>query len=83
MVPKEIAVAGDLGPDDIEYEFPHKLIDCKNELTEEYLEKKLDLEKLILGSMSEGRQEEPAKLRRQSYRVEYIEYILGRLRNEN
>lgn len=83
VVPKEMAVAGDLGPDDIEYEFPHKLIDFKNELTEEYLEKKLNLERLILGSMSEGRQEEPAKLRRQSYRVEYLEYLLGRLRNEN
>ena len=82
-VPEERAVPGDLGPDDIEYEFPHKLIDYKNELTEEYLEKKLNLEKLILCSMSEGRQEEPAKLRRQSYRVEYIEYLLGRLRNEN
>ncbi|MGN1334517.1 MAG: tRNA (adenine(22)-N(1))-methyltransferase [Anaerovoracaceae bacterium] len=83
VVPREMAVAGDLGPDDIEYEFPHKLIDFKNELTEEYLEKKLNLERLILGSMSEGRQEEPAKLRRQSYRVEYLEYLLGRLRNEN
>ena len=38
VVPREIAVTGDLGPDDIEYEFPHKLIDFKNELTEEYLD---------------------------------------------
>ena len=67
VVPREIAVTGDLGPDDIEYEFPHKLIDFKNELTEEYLNKKLDLEKLILKSMSQGRQEEPARLRRQNY----------------
>ena len=83
MVPREIAVTGDLGPDDIEYEFPHKLIDFKNELTEEYLNKKLDLEKLILKSMSQGRQEEPARLRRQNYRVEYLEYLLRRLGNEN
>ena len=76
-------MAGDLGPDDIEYEFPHKLIDYKNELTEEYLEKKLNLERLILGSMSEGRQEDPAKLHRQTYRVEYLEYLLGRLWNED
>ena len=83
VVPREIAVTGDLGPDDIEYEFPHKLIDFKNELTEEYLNKKLDLEKLILKSMSQGRQEEPARLRRQNYRVEYLEYFLRRLGNEN
>ena len=83
VVPREIAVTGDLGPDDIEYEFPHKLIDFKNELTEEYLNKKLELEKLILKSMSQGRQEEPARLRRQNYRVEYLEYLLRRLGNEN
>ena len=83
VVPREIAVTGDLGPDDIEYEFPHKLIDFKNELTEEYLNKKLDLEKMILKSMSQGRQEEPARLRRQNYRVEYLEYLLRRLGNEN
>ena len=83
VVPREIAVTGDLGPDDIEYEFPHKLIDFKNELTEEYLNKKLNLEKLILKSMSQGRQEEPARLRRQNYRVEYLEYLLRRLGNEN
>ena len=83
VVPREIAVTGDLGPDDIEYEFPHKLIDFKNELTEEYLNKKLDLEKLILKSMSQGRQEEPARLRRQNYRVEYLEYLLRRVGNEN
>lgn len=83
VVPKEIAVTGDLDPDDIEYEFPHKLVDFRNDLTEEYLQRKLNLEKLILQSMSEGRQEEPAKLRRQNYRVEYLEYLLRRLRNEN
>lgn len=83
VVPKEIAVTGDLGPDDIEYEFPHKLVDFRDDLTEEYLQRKLNLEKLILQSMSEGRQEEPAKLRRQNYRVEYLEYLLRRLRNEN
>ena len=82
-VPQEVAVAGDLGPDDIEYEFPHKLVDFRNELTEEYLERKLNLEKLILSSMSEGRSEDAWKLRRQSYRVEYLEYLLRRLRNEN
>ena len=83
VVPREIAVTGDLGPDDIEYEFPHKLIDFKNELTEEYLNKKLNLEKMILKSMSQGRQEEPVRLRRQNYRVEYLEYLLRRLGNEN
>ena len=82
VVPKEIAVTGDLGPDDIEYELPHKLVDFRNDLTEEYLQRKLNLEKLILQSMSDGRQEEPAKLRRQNYRVEYLEYLLRRLRNE-
>ena len=50
---------------------------------DEYLERKLNLEKLILSSMSEGRFEEISKLRRQSYRVEYLEYLLRRLRNEN
>ena len=82
-VPQEVAVAGDLGPDDIEYEFPHKLTDFKNELTEDYLERKLNLEKLILSSMSEGRSEEASKLRHQSYRVEYLEYLLRRIGNEN
>ena len=38
-VPREVAVPGDLGSDDIEYEFPHKLVDFRNELTEEYLER--------------------------------------------
>lgn len=78
-VPREVAVPGDLGPDDIEYEFPHKLVDFRNELTEEYLERKLNLEKQILSSMGKGRFEETEKLRRQNYRVEYLENLLRRL----
>ena len=77
-VPKEVAITRDLSADDIEYEFPHKLIDFKNDLTEEYLQKKLELEKQIFVSMSSAKQEDLCGLRRQKYRVEYLQNLLRR-----
>lgn len=82
-VPKEVANTSDLSADDIEYEFPHKLIEFKNDLTEEYLQKKLDLEKLILDSMKSARHEDYIGIRRRNYRVEYLQNLLRRCRDEN
>lgn len=83
VVPKEVAVTRELGADDIEYEFPYKLLEFRNELTEEYLLRKLRLEKEIYESMTSGRREEPQKVRRQAYRVEYLEGLLRRFGNES
>ena len=76
--PKEVAVSMNQDEDDIEYEFPHTLIRFRNELTEEYLQRKLALETQILESMSMGSQTTDAQMKRQKYRIEYLQYLLGR-----
>lgn len=83
VVPKEVAITRDLSSDDIEYEFPQKLLDFKNDLTEEYLQRKLDLEKEILKNMSEAKKKDYTLLRRQNYRVDYLQNLLRRCRDED
>ena len=80
--PKEVAVSLNQEENDIEYEYPHTLIRFKNQLTEEYLQRKLSLEMQILRSMAMGSQTTEAQLRRARYRVEYLQYLLRRCRND-
>lgn len=79
VIPKEIAITGDLGADDIDYEFPHKLIDFKNSLTEEYLLNKLKIEKNILSQMLKAKDLDFKQKRRQEYRIEYLERLVKSL----
>ena len=76
--PIEVAVSMNQDEDDIEYEFPHSLIRFRNELTEEYLQRKFALEMRILESMSMGSHTTDAQMKRQKYRIEYLQYLLGR-----
>lgn len=76
--PIEVAVSMNQDEDDIEYEFPHSLIRFRNDLTEEYLQRKLTLEMRILESMAMGSQTTDAQMKRQKYRIEYLQYLLGR-----
>ena len=77
--PKEVAVSMNQDEDDIEYQYPHTLIKFKNDLTEEYLQRKLNLERQVLRSMAMGSQTTEAQLKRAEYRIEYLEYLLRRL----
>lgn len=80
VVPKEAAITRQLNGDDIEYEFPLSLLRFRNDLTEEYLEGKLRLEKEILTSMQKGSLTTPKDLQRQEYRVYYLTTLLRRCR---
>lgn len=82
-VPKEIAITRQMNGDDIEYEFPHSLIDYKDDLLEEYLSTKRNLEAEILSNMKKGKYTTPREIRHQTYRVEYIDYLLRRIDDEN
>lgn len=79
VIPKEKAITGDLNADDIEYEFPHKLLDFKGPLTEEYLLGKLHIEKRILSNMLKAKDLDFREKRRQEYRVEYLERLVKSL----
>lgn len=79
VIPREVAVTKDLGGDSIEYEFPLKLVDFKGPLTEEYLRGKLYMEKNILASMEKGKNPAFEELRKQRYRIEYLERLVERL----
>lgn len=82
-VPLEIAITRQMNADDIEYEFPHSLIDYNDELLTEYLTVKKKLEYEILCNMRKGKYTTAKEIRRQTYRVEYLEYLLRRAENEN
>ncbi len=77
-IPKEIAITRQMNGDDIEYEFPHTLIDYNDELLEEYLTVKKRLEEEILCNMKKGKYTTAKEIRHQSYRVEYLESLLRR-----
>lgn len=83
VVPKEVAITRQMNADDIEYEFPMSLVRFRNDLTEEYLQGKLRLEREILESMKMGTLTTPKELQRQEYRVYYLQSLLGRCRNED
>lgn len=77
-VPKEIAITRQMNGDDIEYEFPHSLLDYKDELLAEYLTAKRNKEARILSDMQKGSKTTNLQIRHQAYRVEYIDYLLRR-----
>ena len=75
VVPIEKACLGDLGPERIEWEYPRRLLDFLNPLTEEYLGMKLKLEEEILLNMENGEQTGPA-MQNQKNRVRYIKELI-------
>ncbi|MBQ9961692.1 MAG: SAM-dependent methyltransferase [Firmicutes bacterium] len=78
-IPKEVAVLRDLGPDAIEYEYPHKLVDFKGPLTAEYLDIKLQIERNILTSMNKAKEPDFKAVRSQEYRIDYLERLVKSL----
>lgn len=78
-VPKEVAITRQMNGDDIEYEFPHSLIDYNDELLEEYLNTKRKLEAEILANMKKGKYTTAKEIRHQEYRILYIDYLLRRI----
>ena len=68
-----------MGPERIEYQYPHSMIRFAGPLTREYLESKLNMEKEILAGMERGREPDPRQIRSQSYRIEYIERLIKQL----
>lgn len=78
VIAKEIAIPRSNGPEDIEYQFPHSLVEFKGPLTIEYLNNKLKEEKYILESMKAGKKTTFEDLRHQEYRIEYIERLVKR-----
>ena len=73
------ALSSHMDPDDIEFEYPITLLDFKNDLTFEYLNNALKLEKEKLESKKSGKNTTFEELRTQTHRVEYIEYLLNRI----
>ena len=78
-VPKEVAVTRTLGPERIEYQYPHTLIKFAGPLTREYLSTKLRIEKDVFRGMEASSATPPSKLRAQQYRIEYIERLINKL----
>ena len=75
-IPKEVAITRQMNGDDIEYEFPHTLLDYRDELLPEYLCIKKRLEVEILENMRKGKYTTPREIRHQEYRISYLEYLL-------
>lgn len=80
-IPKEIAVPNGTDEDDIEFEYPRSLALFRNSLTEEYLNNAYAIEKKKLDSKKMGTNTPEIEIRRQEYRIEYMEYLLGLLWN--
>lgn len=78
-VPIEKAVIRSMGPERIEYQYPHSLIKFKGPLTREYLSTKLDIEKNILSGMESSGNVSLNDLRSQNYRIDYIKRLLEKL----
>ena len=77
--PGERAVARNLGPERIEFQYPHTLVDFKGPLTKEYLLRKLKKEKSILKGMMKGSSVDSKSLKKQEYRIDYLERLINRL----
>ena len=75
-IPKEVAITRQMNGDDIEYEFPHTLLDYRDELLTEYIGIKKRLEVEILENMRKGKYTTPREIRHQEYRISYLEYLL-------
>lgn len=82
-IPKEIAITRQMNGEDIEYEFPHSLLDYKDELLVEYLGTKRKMEADILSNMQKGKHTTSLEIRHQAYRVEYLDSLLRRAGHEN
>ncbi len=78
VIPKEIAAPLNTDADAIEYQFPFNLVDFKGPLTLEYLNRHLETEKYILESMKSGNKTTFEDLRRQEYRIDYLERLVKR-----
>lgn len=78
-VPKEVAVIGGLGPERVEYQYPHSLIDFAGPLTKEYLSTKLNKEMKILEKMEQSKTLVSKELRSQRYRIECLERLIAKL----
>lgn len=79
VLPFERAMDNQLRPDSVEFEFPRTLLDWKNDLTEEYLNQKLQKERHILESMNKGKNPDPKEIKRQEYRVLHIISLIKEL----
>lgn len=79
VLPKECAVIKSMGPDRIEYQYPHSLVDFKGPLTEEYLNKKLRAEKVVLESMMKSKNVTSGDLKKRIYRIDYLERLINKL----
>lgn len=82
VIPKEVAMTRQMNAEDIEYEFPLSLVRFRNDLTAEYLQGKLRLEREILESMKMGSLTTPKALQKQEYRVYYLTTLLRRCLDE-
>ena len=82
VIPKEVAMTSQINAEDIEYEFPLSLVRFRNDLTAEYLQGKLRLEREILESMKMGSLTTPKELQKQEYRVYYLTTLLRRCLDE-
>lgn len=79
VVPIEKAAIRTLEADRIEYQYPRRLLEFLNPLTEEYVEMKLDLEEKIYQSMVAGEQDWET-LRTQKSRIHYMKDLLRDVR---
>ena len=80
VIPKEVAMTRQMNAEDIEY--PLSLVSFRNDLTAEYLQGKLRLEREILESMKMGSLTTPKALQKQEYRVYYLTTLLRRCLDE-
>ncbi len=82
VIPKEIAAPLNTDANAIEYQFPFSLVDFKGPLTIEYLNRKLDEEKYIFESIKSGNKTTFEDIRRQEYRIDYLERLVKRCENK-
>ena len=71
-----IGCIDDLSEDAIEYQFPNTLVEFKNPLTMEYLERHLKKENFILDSMKSGNKTTLDEIKHQEDRISYIERLV-------
>lgn len=81
-VPREVAICRNMGPERIEYEYPHSLADFKGPLTCEYLSRRLEKERRILEGMTSSNNIAPRQIRSQKYRIEYLQRLSKSVQGE-
>ena len=80
--PGEVGVILSMEADRIEYQYPHSLIDFRNELTMEYLEEKRRIEEHIFAQMEKSVNADSKLLRSRRYRMEYLEDMIQRCKEK-